>query len=202
MKDSNLKQFFRFAGWSAYVSVAAMFASVLFVVFELGGVFDTLGGISTLILALSMLPIALALHRICRVSNPELSIVTVLIGAGAMLAAVSVQVLRLFGAVGLEELQSIPFAVIGLWLLFAGYLTYTTSALPRGLAWLSIAAGAGMVLVIAGFVVSYPPPLWGFAGEIVFVIAYSIWAIWLGRLFLSGKLTISEQSASMRGETA
>lgn len=37
MKASNLNQFFRFAGWSAYVSVAAMFASVLFVVFEMVG---------------------------------------------------------------------------------------------------------------------------------------------------------------------
>jgi len=168
----------------------------------MGGVFDTLGSISTLILALSMLPIALALHQIYRVSNPELSTVTVLIGAAAMLAAATVQILRLFGAVGLEELSSIPFVVIGVWLLFAGYLTLTTSALPRTSGWLSIIAGAGVVLVIAGFVVSYPPPLWGFAAYIAFVIAYPIWAIWLGRLLLSDKLTVSGQSPSMRGEVA
>ena len=196
MTTMTVERNFRYAGWSAYVSAAAMILSAILPAAEMGGVFETLGAVSTLRLALSMLPIALVLHRIYRVSKPALSTVVMIVGAAIMLAVAGVEVLRLFGAVGLEATTG----VVGIWLLLVGYLSYTTGALPQESAWLSLAAGAGSILVTFGFLVSNPLPLWGAVAGLVFVVAYTIWAIWLGRLLLSGKLTVAGHSPSMRGE--
>jgi hypothetical protein len=189
-----------YGGWSAYVSAAAVFLAGVLVpalVPEMvpGAVFNTLEGISTLILILSMLPIALSLHQLHRVSKPGLSMLALLIGIVAMLTGTGVQVLLLVGIAqpgGLsDQLGHIALGGVGVWLLLNGYLTSTGRALPRELGWLSIAAGAGFVLVTLGFLVSNPLPAWAAAAGIVMVVTYLLWAAWLGRLLLSNTLAVS-----------
>jgi hypothetical protein len=60
MKSSQL---FRLAGWSAYVSVAAMFAGAIVVTTILiPGPLAKLENLTTIALALAMVPLALALY--------------------------------------------------------------------------------------------------------------------------------------------
>jgi hypothetical protein len=150
------------------------------------------GNLLTIVLALSMLPVALALHQRHRISQPDLSLAASLIGIVAMLAAASLQVLLLVGAVQPEGIayvmDNVTFGLVGVWLILMAYLGRSSKTLAPDLVWLAVAAGLGIFLSTTGFLLSNPPPVWAMAGGAVTIIAYPFWAVAVGRTLASGEL--------------
>lgn len=186
--------FSRFAGWSAYLSAVATILGVatLFAFFALGEPFGTMNDILSVVIALTMIVNLLELHRLHRLIAPVVSLAVLLIGVIAMLVAVVFQALLILQIIEFAQtafIVPLMFGLFGAALMFYGYLSLTGPPLPRGLAALGIIAGAGYVLVITGFILNpegeHPLVI---IGGLITVIGYPIWAIWFGRLLLSGRL--------------
>jgi hypothetical protein len=166
----------------------------LFVFFAVGGPAGWINDSSSVIFSISLIPLALAWHSLHRSIFPPLSLIVAVIGILAMLTAAILQALLVFGLVELEQtLRTVlaANAVIGLWLIGNGILALFGSTLPKGLAWLSMVAGVGLVLIIAGFWVGGQDHPLTAVGGLVSFIGILIWAIWFGRLLLTGKVTLS-----------
>jgi hypothetical protein len=103
-------------------------------------------------------------------------------------------------------LAGIGLGLIGLWMILVNILGRTTN-LPRGSAWLGILAGVSIiqlplaVIAIGGpafldepsIALNNPFFMFAFAAGVLGIsIGYAIWAIWLGRLFLTGKLSMPD----------
>jgi hypothetical protein len=115
-----------------------------------------------------------------------------------MVAFAVLQALLTLGQVRFEEtFASVALlgGVVGLWLAANGFLALKGATLPAGLAWVSIAFGLSYVVGIIGYWLGgyESPMLWlGAAAGYVFG---PIWAFWLGRLLLSGRLAATVSAA-------
>jgi hypothetical protein len=190
IKENAMKssQLFRLAGWSAYVSVAAMFAGALVVTILIPGPLAKLENLTTIALALAMVPLALVLYQLYRKSWPGLILAATLIGVAAMLTAAGAKFLVFIDAISSEGvadvLDDLTFAFIGVWLVVVGYLGWLSRIPSSSLAAMAVIAGVGMILGTIGFLISEPPPLWALVGGGVTIVAYPIWAISIGRWLL------------------
>jgi hypothetical protein len=63
-------------------------------------------------------------------------------------------------------------------------LAYANETFLRKLAVWGIAAGIGYVLVTAGFILGGSDHLLTYIGGALAIIAYPVWAFWLGRIWL------------------
>lgn len=167
--------------------------------------FGTINDASFIFIALFMIPVAVALNKINRSQHPTLSLISLIIGMTGMLATAIIQALyvpRLIQTAQQGILLGIALFFIGLWMILVNALG-RAAHLPRRLAWLGILAGISIILlpvaVIAiggsaflddpSIALSNPLFMFAFAGGVLgFSIGYAIWAILLGRLFLTGKL--------------
>jgi hypothetical protein len=173
----------RFAGWCAYFSGAVSFIGIVFLGLMFIGFstnnwrlqrFGTLNDSCNIIQYLLALPITLALHQRLKAYGLTLSRVATLIGIAAMIAIVVLHFLLVRGVMTFEEqvgFVMIALIVIGIWLVITGYLGRSSGRMPYSL----------LMSVLAASYLGYP-----------------IWAIWLGRLLLSNKLTLAERRTSMR----
>ena len=190
MKSSQL---FRYAGWSAYLSAVATIIGFVTIIafFSMGEPFGSINDISSVVIALSTLLILFALYQLHRPVAPTASLVALVIGVNAMLVAAVFQTLLILKVIAYAQTAvTVPasFGIFGASLIAFGYLARTNELQPRRLAYLSIIAGAGYVMVIAGFLLGGQESPLTTIGGLIAVICYPIWAIWFGRLLLSGKL--------------
>jgi len=157
----------RLAGWLAYVSGAVSTIGVVFFVGMLAvkGPFGRLNDICVMIQYLLALPIPLALHGLLQARTPFLSKLGMLIGIVGMMAVVVLQFLLVAGVLSFsEQVGPVTFAMIamvGTWLAITGYLGRSTGKLPHSL----------LMSIVA-------VPYFG----------YPLWAFWLGRHLLSGRM--------------
>ncbi len=176
MKDNSPNPLFLIAGWSAYasgvVSIIGLAPFVTFFVFAAD--IPGLNDAAAIVQYLLALPITLALHWLLQTRAPVLSGFAMLIGILGILALAVVQLLVIAGVLSWATVGA-PFLMIGIWLVITGYLGRSTGKLPHSL----------LMSILAATYFAYP-----------------IWAFWLGRLLLSGKLTVSGHSPSIRGEIA
>jgi hypothetical protein len=111
------------------------------------------------------LPIPLAFHRLLRAHAPFRSKLVMLIGFAGMIAVVVLQLLLVVGVLSfLEQVGPVTFAmifVVGAWLMITGYLSRSTGTLPHSM----------LMSILA-------VPYFG----------YPLWAFWLGRHLLSGRM--------------
>ena len=167
--------------------------------------FGNLNDASFIFVTLFMIPVAVALNTMTRRQRPTLSLISLIIGMTGMLATAIIQALYVPRLLQTEQqgmLVTFTLGLIGLWMILVNALGWAAN-LPRGLARLGIAAGVSIILlpiaviVIGGFAFLDDPsiglsnPIFMFAfaaGVLGFSIGYAIWAIWLGRLFLTSKL--------------
>jgi hypothetical protein len=182
-----------FFGWSAYVSAAANILGfvTLIAFFAVGEPFGVINDLTTVVLGLSMMPLAFVLHELHRRAAPRLSFGAFVIGVLAMISAAVLQALLVLGLVefGLT-LVAVPvaFGVIGVWLVLNSYLGHSSRTLPSGLIWVGIVAGGAFVLVIVGFLLGGQQHPLAAVGGLGAVICYPVWAVWFGRLLLSGRV--------------
>jgi len=157
----------RLAGWLAYVSGAVSTIGVVFFVGMLAvkGPFGRLNDLCVMIQYLLALPIPLALHRLLQARAPFLSKLAMLIGILGMMAVVVLQFLLVVDVLSFsEQVGPVTFAMIvmvGAWLVITGYLGRSTGKLPRSM----------LMSIVA-------VPYFG----------YPVWAFWLGRHLLSGRM--------------
>jgi hypothetical protein len=182
-----------FIGWSAYVSAAANILGfvTLLAFFAVGEPFGVINDLTTVILGLSMVPLAFVLHKRHQRAAPRLSFGTFVIGVLAMVSAAVLQALLVLGLVRFElTLVAVPiaFGVIGVWLVLNSYLGRSSGTLPKGLIRVGIAAGGGFVLVTIGVLLGGPQHPLAAVGGLTAVICYPVWAVWFGRLLLSGRV--------------
>ena len=177
---------FRFAGWSAYVSAAATIlgAVTLVIFFSVGDPYGKINDVSSVIIGLTAMLILFALYQIHRTSAPMVSLIAFLIGALAMLVAAVLQAWLVLSGTNFGTIVTLMFGVFGASLATFNWLAYSNETLPRGLAWTGIAAGIGYVLVTAGFIHGVSDHLLTYIGGALAIIAYPVWAFWLGRIWL------------------
>ncbi|UCC64606.1 MAG: hypothetical protein JSV36_06040 [Anaerolineae bacterium] len=183
----------RYVGWATYASAAATLVTfvtgILF--FTVGQPFGTIQDATSALQVFLMLPIAAVLLNWFRPDAPVLSTLATIVGVVGMLVAGVLQVLLVFRAVRFESTIGTGLAaggVIGAWLVVINGLGLASGAFPNGLAWSGIVAGGGYVLLVIGFWLGgqQHPLFWG--GSLATVIGYVVWAMWLGRVLLSGAI--------------
>ena len=207
-------------GWSAILSgVIDLLGFVFLLIFfaleaprwiqsgepETPPLFGTLNDASFIFVALFMIPLAVALHKIIRSQNPTVSLISLIIGMTGMLVTGIIQGLyvpRVIQTAQQGIVVGIGLGFIGLWMILVNAQGHAAH-LPRGLTWLGIVAGVSIiqvpvaVIAIGGtaflddpsIALNNPFFMFAFAAGVLGIsIGYAIWAIWLGRLFLAGKV--------------
>jgi hypothetical protein len=180
----------RFAGWSAYIAAIATVvgAVTLVIFFSMGEPFGTINDISSIIIAVTGIPILLALHRLHSAVSYPWSLAALVIGVAALLFAGAAQTSLVLGITRFEQSpdSSFGFGVFGVAIAVHGCLAWVRNVFPRALAVWGIVAGVGYALVSLGFILGGPDGPLTYAGGAAAVVAYPVWSIWLGRLFLRG----------------
>jgi hypothetical protein len=186
----NLNQLFRYAGWSAYISgITTIIGFVtLMIFFTVGQPFGTINDISAVFVALSMIPVSIALYKLQQLHTKTLSLIATCIGIISMLVASITSILLIFRIIDFEQ-SLLPtltaFGTIGIWLIMSSYVSLKNGQLPKRLSYLGIVAGVGYILSNLGFWLGgQQHPLLA-VGSLIAIFSYPIWAFWLGRLFSS-----------------
>lgn len=186
MSNTN---FFRFAGWSGYLSAIATIlgAVTLILFFSVGAPFGVINDTISVIGSLVIIPILYALYSLHRSNAPGTSLAALIVGTIAMLVAAGLQTLLVINVITYEQTAiTVPsaYGVVGLSLIAFNYLAYVNGSFPQKLAVWGIAAGIGYVLAITGFILGGENHPLTYLGGALAVIAYPAWAIWLGRVYL------------------
>jgi len=182
----------RFAGWSAYLSAVTTIIGfiTLILFFSVGQPFGTINDVSSISIALAILPVLFVLHKLHHTSAPTLSLGALIIGIVSALIAALLQTLFVFKIIPGDpssEIVTVAFGVFGISLATFNYLAYSNKSLFPKLAIWGIVAGAGYALVALGFLLGGQDHPLTYVGGLAAIIAYPVWAIWFGKLLLSGK---------------
>lgn len=190
MDQSALSSF----GWSAYANGILTVANMvtLALMFGVSMSWGRINDAISVVWLLSFLPLALLLARLNQpVMGRAVAVGTAIVGVVAMLVFAVLQSLLVVGQVRFEQTLAAVMTlggILGLWLLLNGLLALMGKTLPGGLAWLSIGFGLCYLLGTIGYWLGgYENPiLW--VGVAVGYLVGPVWAFWLGRLLLNGRL--------------
>jgi hypothetical protein len=153
---------YRFAAWAAITSgVIGFFAYAALMT----GVFSRLSGgeerfwtllfrahdVGAIFQALLMIPVVLTLHHIATQNSTAVGRATVTAGIVALSLMIFLMLLGFAGVIA-DTIYMVPQGVLGLWLIVVGRLV--PGVIPRGLRWLGVVSGIGLVLV-ATFPIAY-----------------------------------------------
>jgi hypothetical protein len=183
------RTFLRVAGWAALFSAVAIVlmvaTAILGATLGLGNTFSVV----VVILMALLIVVALALYLILRSVAPAMSLAATVIGILGMLLTGAVHILAMTSMVTPDQFnttgEGIGPAGIGLWLLLANSLALQSKALPRGLTWIGLIAGAGWLLSGVGALIGGSQTLPFSIGPLGIFLVSPIWAIWLGRRLLA-----------------
>ena len=205
----------RSAGWAAYFSGFAAILGLVSLLLFFGlestpitgqgfHIWGPVSDISPILQMVSLLVIARALYLMQRPSATGLNLIGSAIGIVGMLGVALLQFLLIIKVIAFEQevgLVLIATAAVDLWLIFVNYLGQRQGSLPSRLAWLGIAVGAAFVLEpvmlsAAGGAVTWRVFMSNYllltGSAVVFLVSYvgfPVWALWLGRVFLTTKVT-------------
>jgi len=182
----------RFAGWSAYLSAAATIIGfiTLILFFSVGQPFGTINDVSSIIIALAILPVLFVLHKLHRTFAPAVSLGALIIGIVSALTAALLQTLFVFKVIPGDlsgEIVTVAFGVFGIALVLFNYLVYSNKSFSPKFAIWGIVAGAGYAVVALGFLLGGQDHPLTYVGGLAAIVAYPVWAIWFGKLLLSRK---------------
>jgi hypothetical protein len=180
---------FRFAGWSAILSAIGTILGFVAIIgfIMVGGLFGVTSDVSSIIISLTMFPILWALYQLHRSHAPAVSLGALVMGLIAMLIATILQVLLVIRVLSNSQTEIAvlsSYGVTGMALITFNYFAYVHDTLSRKLAIWGIVAGAGYFWTAVGYILGRQNHLLTYVGGLLSVIAYPVWAIWLGRVFL------------------
>ena len=207
----------RYAGWAAIMSGALNLLGFVFLLlfFALEApqilqngepstppLFGTLNDATFILVALCLVPVALALHSQTEAQAPIWSRITLAMGLVAFLAIAVVQALyvpRLISTAQQSPLLTVGLGAMGAWLMVANWLRLRSRAPNVRLSWLGMAVGVCLLLMpvsyfAAGGSAVVNDPNTGMANPLVIVgfvlgmlglgLGFSVWAILVGRQLL------------------
>ena len=180
-------------GWAALLSAVATmgtsFTGILF--FAVNEAFGKVNDIFGVFQVVLMLPVAVAVYLLTSPGYGWLALLALAVGCIGMIVVAVLQTLLVVGRVGFEQTIGATLAAgaaIGLWLIVANALALAGGALPWGLGAFGLAAGAGYLLTALGFYRGRQQHPLFYAGSLLMVVGYSVWATWMGLLLLTGAL--------------
>jgi hypothetical protein len=146
----------RYTSLFAYLSAAATLLQIvtglLFV--SIGGIFGPISDVASVLQAVSIIALALALHLFLRSEAQGLSLTAAVIGILSMLVFIVFQLLLVVGVRTYEQVTYIVMTAgggVGIWLLMVNYLALRGKVFPRGLSRLGLIAGAGFLVQMVSF---------------------------------------------------
>lgn len=176
------------AGWCGYIAAGAtIFGFVTFVAFFIvGDPFGIMNDIASVVIALTSIPILIALHQLHQMNYSASSWFALVIGIAALLVAAIAQSMLALKIIKYEQTlpATIGFGIFGISLMIHGYLSRIGETLPRKISMWGIFAGLGYFLVIVGFMLGQQNHPLTYVGGLMSVIAFPTWAIMLGNHFL------------------
>ncbi|TAK13597.1 MAG: hypothetical protein EPO32_04705 [Anaerolineae bacterium] len=175
-------------GWSAYLSagvtVLTFITGILF--FTRGAPWGRINDSVSVFQLVFMIPIAISLY----VANPGgLALVALMLGLAGMSAGAYYQSLIALNAANYEKAGRWSLtagAGVGAWLILANIVGLQNGGLPMGLLSAGWVAGAAYLMLVAGFWRGGQGHPLFVGGSLGVVLAYPIWAVWLGSLMLAG----------------
>lgn len=170
---------FRLTGWSALLSV--VFSLALFgVLMATNGDRGVLFNVVFIVASLFSVIVFYGLYVFHRPQAAIPSLLMLIVGVAGL-------VLEGFGTGPGSPLTLLAQALGGVAYLLLGYLAYSNSQMPRGLAILAYAVGAlGILAAVTGAVASLATIYQAVSG--LFLLVWIAWSVWLWRWFLSSKL--------------
>jgi hypothetical protein len=188
----NSTQLGLLGGWAALLSAVATIATLITAVlfFTVGERFGKVNDAVSVVQMLLMLPVALALFLLRPADSTGLALLAAAVGGTGMIAGGVLQALLVFGLVAYKQTITAVLSaggLVGLWLILANALAVSGEVLPTGLVAFGLAAGVGYILTVVGFYRGGQRHPLFYVGSLLVVGGYSTWAIWLGRLLLTGR---------------
>jgi hypothetical protein len=180
--------------------------------------FGTLNDLLSIPTAILLMPLVFALYRLNAAEYPLLSLLAALAGVAGFASVAIGSALLIAGRIEFQQ-SLIPgmggFGLIGLWVLMNSVMSLLNRQLPAGPAWVGILLALTPTLALvamfrAGSVANALAALGGqsagaaqisplaYAFVVLGLISYAampIWYIWVGRLFLSGKVGLTIAAA-------
>ena len=186
-----------FLGWAALLSAVATIATLItgILFFSLGGPFGKINDIASVFQVVLTVPVAVALYLLSRPNAAGLALLALAIGVISLGTVGVLQALLVFGAVTFEQtIREVLTAggAIGLWLILGNVLALGAKILAVGLGTLGIVAGVSYILPAVGYRKGGQSHPLFYAGSFLALVGYSIWATWLGRLLLTGRLVVNQ----------
>lgn len=187
------------AGWSALVAALATVVGAVTIVlfFSRGGWWGPLNDVSSVVLMLAMIPVALVVAAFESETVTTTVLPVAAAGIAAMLVTAALQALLVARRVTYDQTKGwvlLGGAVVGVWYILSGLLAGHT-ALEGPIAWLAIAAGVGFITIWIGVSVRderHPLPTAG--GVLLLVASIGFFGI-LGTRLVSGELVVPSWNA-------
>jgi hypothetical protein len=178
MSNNNLS---RLGGYASFLTPLLYIGG-----FALSAVNPALVPLLLAVASIVFLVVVYALYVVHRTESSGLAL------GAALLTAVGLIVSLLAGDPSVPAnamMYGISAVVFGVGIILFGWLAYKSSKMPRGLAIAALIAGA--LSLVGGFFYLSGTGMLDLANILNFVsiIPFFVWMIWLGRLFLTGKLT-------------
>jgi hypothetical protein len=178
MSNNNL---YRIAGYAAILTTVLWLGG-----FGIGAVNPALVAPLLAVASIVFLVVVYALYVVHRSESSGLAL------GAALFTVVGLTVSLLAGDPSVPAnamMYGISAVVFGVGIILFGWLAYKSSKMPRGLAIAALIGGA--LSLIAGFFYLGGAGLLDLANTLNFgsIVPFFVWMIWLGRLFLTGKLT-------------
>jgi len=175
-------------GWSAIFSAAATILTFITGILFFAGArwIGRSNDLFSVFQVLLLVPLIFFFNQLITPPSYSTRILSSIFGLGGILFSAYGQIRLLAGRIDFEESQKFFPAggAIGFWLIMVNVFSSGSGALPDMLIWVGIAAGAGYLLVAAGFLKGGENDLLFYGGSLLLGICYPVWGIWLGKLIL------------------
>ena len=183
-------------GWSALLSAVATLGTAVtgILFFAVDEAFGKVNDTVSIFQVVLMLPVAVALYLLAGPEPGWGALVALTAGCIGMLFVAVLQALLVAGKVRFEQTIAQVLAggaAIGLWLLVANALALAVGGLSWGLAAFGFVAGACYVLTAIGFYRGRQEHPLFYVGSLLMVVGYTVWAVWLGILLITGGVVTS-----------
>lgn len=181
------------AAWAAHLSAAATVITAVtgILFFAKGQPFGTLNDVATVFQALFTLPLEWALHALLGQQVRVLSATAMAVGTIGMLSMGVLQVLLVLRRVTFEQTFRAVLAggaAMGVWLVIVSSLVLAGRGPSGAMAWIGVVAGSGYILSAVVYFATGRQGALFFLAAATGLVAYSVWAIWLGCVAQSGTL--------------
>ena len=179
-------------GWVAVLSAAATILTFISGMLFFSGAkwIGKLNDLFSVFQVLLMIPLVFFFNQLIIPPSFLARFVSSTFGLGGILVSAYGQIRLLAKKINFEESQKFFPAggAIGFWLIMVNVSLIGARTLPTLLIWTGIAAGAGYLLIVGGFIKGGQRDPLFCGGSFLLGICYPVWGFWLGKIILESLL--------------